>query len=147
MPGAQLPQWVILVPLELLRTLTAITNLPIPPLDILRRGVDDDSLAAPHLRYHHATLSFARRLLRPVAAGVSDDCSPLAHELLLVLVLIERRHVVVDATFQAKLVNDDVDECQRTALLELTWVSKECWKDFHLQEGEARTLPTEETSD
>ena len=80
-----------------------------------------------------------------MAAGVSDDCSPLAHEEL-VLVLIERRHVVVDATFQAKLVNDDVDECQWTALLELSWVSKECWKDFHLQVGEARTLPTEETS-
>jgi|Laugresu1bdmlbdd_1035124.scaffolds.fasta_scaffold35569_3 hypothetical protein len=109
--AAQPLQWVILVLLELLRTLTAITNLPIPPLDILRRGVDDDSPAALLLRYHHATLSFARRLLRPVAAGVSDDCSPLAHEEL-VLVLIERRHVVVDATFQAKLVNDGVDECQ-----------------------------------
>ena len=109
--AAQPLRWVILVLLELLRTLTAITNLPIPPLDILRLGVDDDSPAAPLLRYHHATLSFARRLLRPVAAGVSDDCSPLAHEEL-VLVLIERRHVVVDATFQAKLVNDGVDECQ-----------------------------------
>ena len=129
MPAAQVPQWVILVLLELLRTLTAITNLPtIPPLDILRRGVDDDSPAAPLLRYHHATLSFARRLLRPVAAGVSDDCSPLAHEEL-VLVLIEQRHVVVDAMFQANLVNDDVDECLWMALLELSWVSKECWKD------------------